>query len=471
MPVVEDEHVLGIIGRRRLQRLGRRRFGSDPRVRGHGRPAAGAGPRARRSAVGGARHDEQRRASTGSPSRSRAGWPGCSRRDSVSEAVQHAGGRRCGASRGGRVSGELLPVEEAQATRARGRRAGRGLGVDGARGGARPRPGRPGDAPRPRCRRGTTRRWTATRSGPPTWHPATEDAPGPADGRRGVAGRVARPTRGSWPGRRSGSRPGRRCRRAPTPSCRWSDTTPLDEQGGRRAARPRGAGTAARRDARPCPREAGQRDPAARQRRRGRATSSPRPGDAGDARRRRARGRGGRRRRVAVRRRPIVAVLATGDEVRAPGTDLGPAGIPDANGPGLRALVREPARVPLELGIAVRHARGRRGAAPARARRGGPRRRVAAASRSGPYDVVRLAFDNVGHMNLWRVAVQPGKPFAFGRADVGGPRRPGPAVRPAGQPGVGVRHVRAVRAARAPAARGPGARSTGPSTGRSSSSR
>jgi molybdopterin molybdotransferase len=38
----------------------------------------------------------------------------------------------------------------------------------------------------------------------------------------------------------------------------------------------------------------------------------------------------------------------------------------------------------------------------------------------GPYDVVRLAFDNVGHMNLWRVAVQPGKPFAFGRADVPG---------------------------------------------------
>jgi molybdopterin molybdotransferase len=38
----------------------------------------------------------------------------------------------------------------------------------------------------------------------------------------------------------------------------------------------------------------------------------------------------------------------------------------------------------------------------------------------GPYDVVRLAFDVVGHMNLWRVAIQPGKPFAFGRADVAG---------------------------------------------------
>ncbi len=32
----------------------------------------------------------------------------------------------------------------------------------------------------------------------------------------------------------------------------------------------------------------------------------------------------------------------------------------------------------------------------------------------GPYDVVRLAFDALGSIDLWRVAVQPGKPFAFG---------------------------------------------------------
>ena len=56
---------------------------------------------------------------------------------------------------------------------------------------------------------------------------------------------------------------------------------------------------------------------------------------------------------LIVRRRPIVAVLATGDEVRAPGTDLGPAGIPDANGPGLQALVRDAGAEPLDLGIAV----------------------------------------------------------------------------------------------------------------------
>ena len=42
----------------------------------------------------------------------------------------------------------------------------------------------------------------------------------------------------------------------------------------------------------------------------------------------------------------------------------------------------------------------------------------------GPYDVVRLAFEAVGHVNLWRVAIQPGKPFAFGRADVPGREEP-----------------------------------------------
>ncbi len=122
---------------------------------------------------------------------------------------------------------------------------------------------------------------------------------------------------------------------------------------------------------------------------------------------------------IVVRRRPIVAVLATGDEVRPAGTDLGPAGIPDANGPGIRSLVREAGAVPLELGIAA----DRLEDVEARLRRGIAEADLVVVSGGvsvGPYDVVRLAFDTVGHINLWRVAVQPGKPFAFGRADVDG---------------------------------------------------
>jgi molybdopterin biosynthesis enzyme len=35
----------------------------------------------------------------------------------------------------------------------------------------------------------------------------------------------------------------------------------------------------------------------------------------------------------------------------------------------------------------------------------------------GPYDVVRAAFEEIGRIELWRVAVQPGKPFAFGTVE------------------------------------------------------
>ncbi|MEW6224476.1 MAG: gephyrin-like molybdotransferase Glp [Chloroflexota bacterium] len=126
---------------------------------------------------------------------------------------------------------------------------------------------------------------------------------------------------------------------------------------------------------------------------------------------------------VAVWRRPVVAVLATGDEVRRAGEPLGDAGIPDANGPGLRALVRDAGAEAVDLGVAA----DRLEDVEARLRRGLAEADLVVVSGGvsvGPYDVVRTAFDRVGHMNLWRVAVQPGKPFAFGRADVPGRASP-----------------------------------------------
>jgi molybdopterin molybdotransferase len=118
---------------------------------------------------------------------------------------------------------------------------------------------------------------------------------------------------------------------------------------------------------------------------------------------------------VVVHRRPRVAVLATGDEIRPAGERLGPAGIPDANGPGLRALVTAAGAEPLDLGIArdrlqdvesrLRHAIGEVDVVI-----------VSGGVSVGPYDVVRSAFEAIGRVDLWRVAVQPGKPFAFGLA-------------------------------------------------------
>lgn len=115
-----------------------------------------------------------------------------------------------------------------------------------------------------------------------------------------------------------------------------------------------------------------------------------------------------------VHRRPRVSILATGDEVRGRGTDLGPAGIPDANGPSLMAMVEAAGGSPSTLGIAAdrfddvrsRLCGGLVGGAEAIIVSGGVS--------VGPYDVVREAFEEFGEIDLWRVAVQPGKPFAFG---------------------------------------------------------
>jgi molybdopterin molybdotransferase len=135
---------------------------------------------------------------------------------------------------------------------------------------------------------------------------------------------------------------------------------------------------------------------------------------------------------IDVHRRPRVAVLATGDEVRAPGQKLGPAGIPDANGPGLRALATLSGADVIDLGIATDVlddvlTRLRRGLA-----EGADLLIVAGGVSVGPFDVVKAAIETIGSIDLWRVAVQPGKPFAFGTAE-----RPdgGPPVLVVGLPG------------------------------------
>jgi molybdopterin molybdotransferase len=121
--------------------------------------------------------------------------------------------------------------------------------------------------------------------------------------------------------------------------------------------------------------------------------------------------------RLVVHRLPRVAVLATGDEVRAPGEALGEAGIPDANGPGLRALVTAAGGEAIDLGIA----RDDLGDVLTRLRTaladGTDALIVSGGVSVGPYDVVKTAIEAIGQIDLWRVAVQPGKPFAFGTAD------------------------------------------------------
>jgi len=119
---------------------------------------------------------------------------------------------------------------------------------------------------------------------------------------------------------------------------------------------------------------------------------------------------------LRVHRRPRIGVLATGDEVRGPGQPLGAAGIPDANGPGLRALVTAAGAEAIDLGIAADDL-----ADVLKRLRGGIEVQadvliVSGGVSVGPYDVVKTAMETIGRVDLWRIAVQPGKPIAFGVA-------------------------------------------------------
>jgi molybdopterin molybdotransferase len=122
---------------------------------------------------------------------------------------------------------------------------------------------------------------------------------------------------------------------------------------------------------------------------------------------------------VVVYPRPRVVVLATGDEIVTAGEPLGPAGIPDANGPGLAALVEAAGGEAIRSGIA----RDRLDDVLAHlttALAGEPDAIIVSGGVSvGPYDVVRTAFERLGRIEMWKVAVQPGKPFVFGTASLG----------------------------------------------------
>ena len=135
---------------------------------------------------------------------------------------------------------------------------------------------------------------------------------------------------------------------------------------------------------------------------------------------------------VLVHRRPRLAVLATGDEVQPAGGELGPAAIPDANGPGLRALGVAAGAEILDLGIARDDLADVTARLRAAIDAGVDAIVVSGGVSVGPFDVVKLAFESIGHVDLWRVAVQPGKPFAFGTADR---PRGGPAILLFGLPG------------------------------------
>ena len=119
---------------------------------------------------------------------------------------------------------------------------------------------------------------------------------------------------------------------------------------------------------------------------------------------------------VTVARRPLVAVLSTGDELREPGEPLGPGEIHNSNATmlsgvatrcGARAL--EPDHIPDDREQTVAHIGEALRVADVVVLSGGVS--------VGPHDHVKPALAALGvHERFWGVALQPGKPTWFGVA-------------------------------------------------------
>ncbi len=117
---------------------------------------------------------------------------------------------------------------------------------------------------------------------------------------------------------------------------------------------------------------------------------------------------------VTVKRRPTVAILASGDELRELGTPAGPDDIINSNAHSIANAVRAAGGIPQLVGIAKDSLEdhvsriGRAAFADILLTIGGVS--------MGTHDFVRPAFEALGvDLDFWKVKMRPGKPLAFGR--------------------------------------------------------
>jgi molybdopterin molybdotransferase len=119
---------------------------------------------------------------------------------------------------------------------------------------------------------------------------------------------------------------------------------------------------------------------------------------------------------LPVRRRPKVALLATGDELVMPGETPGPGQIVYSNGYALRALARAEGADVIDLGIAADTLEATTSGIRRAGDVGADILITTGGASVGDHDLVKQALDAEGvAMAFWRIAMRPGKPLMHGR--------------------------------------------------------
>ena len=124
---------------------------------------------------------------------------------------------------------------------------------------------------------------------------------------------------------------------------------------------------------------------------------------------------------ATVIRRPVIAVLTTGDELVEPPAPLAPGQIYNSNGFSIAASVERYGGIPKGLGIA----RDNLPSLQAKLAEGlaADMRITTAGGSRGDYDIVKDVLANQGEIAFWTVRMRPAKPLAFGALDAPDGRR------------------------------------------------
>lgn len=117
---------------------------------------------------------------------------------------------------------------------------------------------------------------------------------------------------------------------------------------------------------------------------------------------------------VSVYPSVVVGVLSSGDELVEDGSPLKPGQIREANKELLMALVARTGATPIDLGL-VRDVEGEIAAAFEDALGHCDALVTSGGVSMGDYDLVKATLNKLGEMRWMQIAIQPAKPFAFGK--------------------------------------------------------
>lgn len=117
--------------------------------------------------------------------------------------------------------------------------------------------------------------------------------------------------------------------------------------------------------------------------------------------------------KVKVKQRLKVAIISTGEELVEPGDTLEPGQIYNSNRYMLQALLENWGFEVMDFGITVDDPKIISEVMSEAGRKADAIMTTGGVS-VGEEDYVKAVVESLGHIDLWRVAIKPGKPFAFG---------------------------------------------------------